>query len=203
MFGARNESEIDAGIGDDAVDEFGRGRIVEGNCNRAAQEAAPKGSDPFRRIRAPEQHAVVVPDPTFFQLASAEGGHSKKLLVGPGFAAIPVLLDEDDAAGEAREFVEQREEVWAGHGSVNLRGPRVHHTPVERVDVMRHSGGGGALQVPPKHLSLHQNRGIRRRPVESRGVREGRFSGKMVDSGPGEIHKPGELCLRGARSPRI
>jgi len=35
-------------------------------------------------------------------------------------------------------------------------------------------------------------------PVESRGVREGGFSGKIVGSGPGDARKPGEFRLRGA-----
>src|SRR5208282_2562222 len=56
----------------------------------------------------------------------------------------------------------------------------------------------GARRVPPKHLSLHRNRRFRRRSVESRGVREGVFSVKIGDSGPGDAGKPGEFRLRGS-----
>src|SRR5208337_2257247 len=58
--------------------------------------------------------------------------------------------------------------------------------------------GKGARWVPPKHLSVHRNRGFGRRPVESRDVREGGFSGKIVVSGLGDARKPGESRLRGS-----
>src|SRR5271166_1153761 len=46
-------------------------------------------------------------------------------------------------------------------------------------------GDKGARSVPPKHLSLHRNRGIGRTSLESNGVRERTFSGKMKHSRAG------------------
>jgi hypothetical protein len=139
-FGTRSESEIDTGIGDNTIGKFGRGRIIEGNSDRAPQQATPEGSDPFRRVRAPQEDAIIGPNTTFFQLASAQDGHSQEFLIGPDFTAIAVLLDKSDATGEASELVKKREKVWAGHGSVGLRGPRVHHTPDGRIKVVCHLG---------------------------------------------------------------
>src|SRR5271157_1865235 len=116
-FCAGSESELDAGIRSDPGGKIECRGIIEGNNNRAAQQATPEGGDPFRGIRTPEKDAIAGLNATFFQLESAEDGSPGELLVSPSIATITALLDNSDAAREACKFIEEREKAGTGHSS--------------------------------------------------------------------------------------
>ena len=93
----------------------------------------------------------------FLQLVSAENGIPGKSLVSPSFAAIAAPLDDGDATREARKFIEEREKVQAGHRSVGLRVPCIHHT----LDGLVPSDG--PFGVKEEHVGCHPSaiRGIK------------------------------------------
>ena len=70
--GTRSDDQFDLRIAGDAAGKFrGRG-IVHGDCDRAQEEAAPEGGDPFGGVCSPEKDAVVGSNAARFQSVGEE-----------------------------------------------------------------------------------------------------------------------------------
>src|SRR5882757_9121043 len=69
------------------------GAIVDGDDNRAAQEASPEGGHPFGAIGAPKQDAITGANAALLQIVRKAEGNCRQFSVGPRFTAVSPALN--------------------------------------------------------------------------------------------------------------